>query len=263
MRWPCEATETLDRGLRRRRTKHLALDEMTSVPIEAWPTPDLYAEKRRVQATLETAGTNRQRDLESLRASRDVAIDELADLNAEVGLLERRKRPIRERRKPDTALLYATSRAQNQQQRVDRLEAQIAELETSQHRRQSHLAAHEADAHQLKAIEAVLDGRIHKAIARSVTDPPPYITKSLGRRPGRGRPDREWVRTVATVERYRVERDVTDNRTLIGPYPEQNLTDQLNWELVHRSVAECRADLGIEQPRPARELGIGPPSIGL
>ena len=258
-----EATETLDRGLRRRRTKHLALDEMTSVPIEAWPTPDLYAEKRRVQAILETAGPNRQRDLESLRASRDVAIDELAALNAEVGLLERRKRPIRERRKPDTALLYATSRAQNQQQRVDRLDAQIAELETSQHRRQSHLAAHEADAHQLKAIEAVLDGRIQKAIARSVTDPPPYITKSLGRRPGRGRPDREWVRTVATVERYRVEHDVTDNRTLIGPYPEQKLNDQLTWELVHRSVAECREDLGLEQSRVARRSGIEPPSIGL
>jgi ATP-dependent exoDNAse (exonuclease V) alpha subunit len=51
-----EATETLDRGLRRRRTKHLALDEMATVPIEAWPTPDLHAEKRRVEQMLGAAG---------------------------------------------------------------------------------------------------------------------------------------------------------------------------------------------------------------
>jgi hypothetical protein len=43
-----EGTETLDRTVRRRRAKHLALDEMATVPIEAWPTTDLRVEKRRI-----------------------------------------------------------------------------------------------------------------------------------------------------------------------------------------------------------------------
>ncbi len=183
-----EATETLDRGLRRRRTKHLALDELATVPIEAWPTPDLYAEQRRVKQILEAAGPNRQRDLDSLMASCAVAIDELAEANAEVEALRGRKRPFRERRKPDTELIRATSIVENRQDRVDRLDTEIASLEASQHRRRSHLAAHEADAHQVKAIEAILDGRTQEAIARSVTDPPSYIVKSLGRRPGRSSP---------------------------------------------------------------------------
>ena len=257
-----EATETLDRGLRRRRAKHLALDELATVPIEAWPTPDLFTEKRRVEQILGAAGPNRQRDLDSLVASRAVAIDELAEANAEVGALRGRKRPLRERRKPDTELIRATSIAENLQDRVDRLDSEIASLEASQHRRRSHLAAHEADAHQLKAIEAILDGRTQKAIARSVTDPPSYIVKSLGRRPGRGEPDREWVRTVATVERYRVEHDITDKRTLLGPYPEDNPFDQMDWEMIHNSVTETRQELGIERP-PSRGARIELPSLEL
>jgi hypothetical protein len=236
---------------------------MATVPIEAWPTPDLHAEKRRVEQVLGAAGPNRQRDLDSLVASRAVAIDELADADAEVGALQGRKRPLRDRRKLDTELIRATSRAENQQDRVDRLDSEIANLEASQHRRRSHLAAHEADAHQLKAIEAVLDGRTQKAIAHRVTDPPSYITKSLGHRPGRGAPDREWVRTVATVERYRVEHDITDKRTLLGPYPEDNPFDQMDWEMIHNSVSETRQELGHERPSPSQGLGVELPSLGL
>ena len=236
---------------------------MATVPIEAWPTPDLHAEKQRVKQILGAAGPNRQRDLDSLVASRAVAIDELAEASAEVGALRDRKRPLRARRKPDTELIRATSRAENQADRVDRLDAEIASLEASQHRRRSHLAAHEADAHQLKAIESVLDGRTQKAIARSVTDPPSYITKSLGRRPGRGVSDREWVRTVASVERYRVEHAITDKRTLLGPHPEDNPFDQMDWEMIHNNVTETRQELGIEKPRPSQGLGVELPSLSL
>jgi hypothetical protein len=256
-----DASESLERGIRRRRNKHLALDERATVPIEAWPTPDLHSEKRRVEQILGAAGPNRQRDFDSLVARRTTAVDDLAEANVEVESLRDRKRPLRERRKPDTELLRATSRADNLQDRFDRVDSEIASLETSQHRRRSHLAAHEADAHQLKAIEAILDGRTQKAIARNVTDPPSYIVKSLGRRPGRGHPDREWVRTVATVERYRVEHDVTDKRTLLGPYPEDNPFDQMDWEMIHNSVTETRQELGIER-QPSADVGVELPSLG-
>jgi len=258
-----DATETLDRTIRRRRAKHLALDEMATIPIEAWPATDLRVEKKRIERTLQAAGPNRQRDLDALHQSRTVAVYELAEDNAEVGELQRRKRPLRERRKPDTELIGATSRAERQQDRVDRLDTEITSLETSQHRRHSHLAAHQADAQQLKAIDAIIDGRTHKAIARSVTDPPTYITKTLGHRPGRGRPNREWIRAVGTVESYRVEHDITDNRTLIGPYPEANPVEQLDWDLIHISVTETRRELGLETPARSLGRGLDLPSIGL
>lgn len=160
-------------------------------------------------------------------------------------------------------LIRATSRAENRQDRADRLDAEIASLEASQHRRRSHLAAHEVDAHQLKAIEAVIDGRTDKAIARSITDPPSYITKSIGRRPGRGQPDREWVRIVASVERYRAEHDTTDKRTLLGTYPEDNPFDQMDWEMIHNRVTETRQELGIEKAPQSQDLDFGLPPPGL
>ena len=86
--------------------------------------------------------------------------------------------------------------------------------------------------------------------------------KSLGRRPGRGEPDREWVRSVATVERYRVELDITDKRTLLGSHPEDNPIDQMDWEMIHNSVTETRQELGIERP-PSRGVGIELPSLDL
>lgn len=40
------------------------------------------------------------------------------------------------------------------------------------------------------------------------------------------------MRTVANVERFRVEHDITDKRTLLGPYPEDNPFDQMDWEMI-------------------------------
>lgn len=60
------------------------------------------------------------------------------------------------------------------------------------------------------------------------------------------------MRTVATVERYRVEHDSTDKRTLLGPYPEDNPFDQMDWEMIHNSVTDPRHELGIGSPVLAR-----------
>jgi hypothetical protein len=71
------------------------------------------------------------------------------------------------------------------------------------------------------------------------------------------------VRRVATVERYRVEHDITDKRTLLGPYPEENPFDQMDWEMINNSVTETRQILGLERGRPELGVSLEPPSIGL
>ena len=71
------------------------------------------------------------------------------------------------------------------------------------------------------------------------------------------------MRTVATVEQYRVERNITDKRTLLGPYPEDNPFDQMDWEMIHNSATESHQELGIARPSPSRGMGVEMPSIGL
>ena len=58
--------ETLEQGLRRRHAKHLALDGMATVPLQAWTTTDLLAERDRIRSVLAEAPPDRSQDLVAL-----------------------------------------------------------------------------------------------------------------------------------------------------------------------------------------------------
>ena len=64
------AIELLAAGLERRRNKHLALDSIASVPLEAWSTSDLLTERARVRVILDQAPADRSADLAALIESR-------------------------------------------------------------------------------------------------------------------------------------------------------------------------------------------------
>jgi hypothetical protein len=70
------------------------------------------------------------------------------------------------------------------------------------------------------------------------------------------------VRSVAIGEQYRVEHDINDKRTLLGPCPEDNPFNQMDWETIHNSVAASRQELGIEGS-PLRGVGIKLPLLGV
>ena len=68
-----EAEDPIDilaAGLERRRNKHLALDSIATVPLEAWSTSDLVAERNRDRAILDQAPPDRSADLAALVESR-------------------------------------------------------------------------------------------------------------------------------------------------------------------------------------------------
>ena len=104
---PADPMESLANSVRQRRAKHLALDEMATVPLAAWANPDLLAERRRLQAVLDHAPPDRSADLASLAESREAMHLKLCDSRLRIATLECRKRPLRERRKPDVDLMNA------------------------------------------------------------------------------------------------------------------------------------------------------------
>jgi hypothetical protein len=217
-----EAEDPLDilaAGLERRRAKQLALDNVSSVPLDAWSTSDLVAERQRIRAVLDDAPPDRSADLAALSKSRREAERKLHEQRLSVAKLDTRKRPRRERRLPDVDLVNARHNLDYFEQQVLRLDREIAALHSSQHRRASHLAAHRAEQVELDAIDDVLQERVRQQTNRVVQDPPTYITKTLGPRPKNRNRDRMWVRAVVEVERYRLEHGVTDGRTAIGAEP--------------------------------------------
>ena len=180
--------------------------------------------------------------------ARSDTVSDLKQARFDVVRLECRRRPRRERRKPDVELLHANHRALQAHDRLTKLDNEITDVEANQHRRRSHLAAHQAHALQLDAIDDVLVERIRATVVRDVADPPHYIARALGPRPADRRLDREWVKAVVAINTYRIDHDVTDRRTTIGHQP-ADLADQLDWYSTRDQISHTQHQLGIRYRR--------------
>ena len=123
--------ETLEQGLQRRHTKQLALDAIATIPLQAWTTSELLTERDRIRSVLGEAPPDRSRDLDALRQARRDTLSDLRQADVDVARLECRKRPFRERRRPDVELIQATNTAQRLRDRVDQLDTEITRVETS------------------------------------------------------------------------------------------------------------------------------------
>jgi hypothetical protein len=237
---PQDPIDILAAGFERRRNKQLALDSIASVPLNAWSTCDLVAERKRARAILDQAPPDRSADLAALVEARREVETKLRELRLSIAKLECRKRPRKERRLPDVDLLTGKHNLAHFEQQADRLDREIAALHTSQHRRASHLAAHGVHKVEIDAIGDVLHERAGQQTTRVVQDPPSYITKAIGPRPSERAKDRAWVRAVVEIEKYRFEHDITDGRTLIGPSPTRQ-ADVVDWYAARNVIAEARA----------------------
>lgn len=253
--------ESLAHSVQQRRAKHLALDEMATVPLTAWSTSDLLTERQRLRAVLDDAPPDRSADLAALVESRRDIQSNLCDSRINVATLECRRRPLRDRRKPDVDLINACHNLGYFTRQADKLDAEIIRLETSQHRRHTHLAAHDAEQHKIDAIDSVLHERVRQNVLRAVAEPPSYITRPLGPRPSRGVTDRAWVSAVVAVEKYRVDHDITDRRTAIGSQPD-GYEASCEWYAVHERISAAQ-ELIAPPTRTVQHRAIEPPSLGI
>jgi hypothetical protein len=239
---PQDAIDILTAGLERRRAKHLALDSVASVPLDTWSTRDLIAERDRVRSILDQAPPDRSADLCSLVATREDVETKVQQQRVSVAAIEARKPRRRERGLHDFDLMTGRHNLSHFERQAERLDREIASLHASQYRRASHLTAHDAERVELDAIGDVLDERIRQHTNRAVANPPTYITRTLGARPPGGIEDRAWVRAVVAIERYRVEHDIADRRTAVGPEPPQH-AEALDWYRVCDIVSDAHEAL--------------------
>lgn len=248
--------DILAAGLERRRNKQLALASVTAVPLETWSTNDLVTERNRIRAVLDQAPPDRTADLAALERTRHD--------------IEGRKRPRKVRHLPDFDLTTAKRNLVYFEKQADRLDHEIVTIHSSQHRRASHLVAHQAEQVELDAIGDVLRERLRQQTNNVVHDPPSYITKTLGPRPIDRDTDRIWVQAVVEVERYRMAHDITDGRSAIGVEPRENRS-ALAWRRACDEIEEARQHTtgrvsttrGVER-RSGADRAQGPlPDLGL
>jgi hypothetical protein len=255
--------ETLANNVEQRRAKHLALDQVATIPLAAWTTADLHEERRRLRSVLDQAPPDRSADLSALSELHRSLDDQLRAATQAVARIEGRRRPLLQRHKPDVELITARNRVGHLEQQAGSVEAEIVRIEASQHQRASHLVAHDVDQLTLDAIDGVLTERIRQNIVRSAAEPPNYILRTIGPRPAGAAADRSWVSAVVAIESYRVDHDVIDRRTALGPEP-RNWQASLDWYAAHETVVGAQVQLGMGRTeRQLRALEVEGPSLDL
>jgi hypothetical protein len=103
--------------------------------------------------------------------------------------------------------------------------------------------------------EQLLNQRAAKALAAARIEPPAYVVKELGERPIEPTKARIWDQGVRKVERYRIERGVTDRESAFGPRPSEP-GERLAHREAERSLADHQRRLERSHRLEIRERGI-------
>jgi hypothetical protein len=103
--------------------------------------------------------------------------------------------------------------------------------------------------------EQLLDQRAAKALAAARIEPPSYIAQELGERPSEPAKACVWDRGVRNVERYRLERGVTDKESPFGPRPSEP-AERSDYRTAERSLALLQRRLELSRRLETRERGI-------
>lgn len=111
--------------------------------------------------------------------------------------------------------------AQASPERAGHLQAQIRHGQSQIARNEAQLAEMPEVRHEARAELAVTDHliaeRLRARVAAVRLDPPAYLSKELGERPGPGKERAAWDRGALEIERFRAEHGVNDRAHAFGP----------------------------------------------
>ena len=90
-----------------------------------------------------------------------------------------------------------------------------------------------------RAARALVD----RLAERDVAQPPACATATLGERPPDPRAAQEWDRGVRAIARHRVEHELTDDTSALGPEP-QDSAERSSWREARTTVRQVQHRLG-------------------
>jgi hypothetical protein len=83
---------------------------------------------------------------------------------------------------------------------------------------------------------------------------PRWLTETLGDRPEHDRESDTWVRAARAIAAFRLDHDISDSHTALGPEPSLDDTHRHEWDQANALIERTQRELG-HQP-PAREHGL-------
>ena len=112
-----------------------------------------------------------------------------------------------------------------------------------------------------EGIEAAIDqlqqdyDQVRDVLADRLLDRRPrWLTEALGDRPEHDRESETWDRAARAIAAFRLDHDISDSRTALGPEPSLDDTHRHEWDQANALIERTQRQLG-HQP-PAREHGL-------
>ena len=112
-----------------------------------------------------------------------------------------------------------------------------------------------------EGIEAAIDQlhqdyhQVRDALADRLLDRRPrWLTEALGDRPEHDRESETWDRAARAIAAFRLDHDISDSRTALGPEPSLGDAHRHEWDQANALIERTQRQLG-HQP-PAREHGL-------
>jgi chromosome segregation ATPase len=172
-----------------------------------------------------------------------------------LGALEPAKRRLGRIRDPDATERSFLATA------VETDERALSELRTERTRLQRELGDPGQVRSEREGIEAAIQkleqdyDQVRDVLADQLLDRRPrWLTEALGDRPEHDRESETWDRASRSVAGFRLDHDISDSRTALGPEPSFGEAHRHDWNQAKALLERAQRQLG-HQP-PARENGL-------
>ena len=140
-------------------------------------------------------------------------------------------------------------------------ERALSEVRTERTRLQRELGDPDQVRSEREGIEAAIEqlqhdyDQVRDVLAERLLDRrPTWLTDALGDRPEHDRGSETWDRAARSLASFRLDHDISDSRTALGPEPCLGDTHRHAWDQANALLGRAQRQLG-HQP-PAREHGL-------
>lgn len=128
---------------------------------------------------------------------------------------------------------------------LDKLRNQLNEAESSQSVRTRMLDTLPEKKSRLSEFSDEIDRRVSLRVELQIAEPSAYIERSLGKRPEDDERSKSWVRGIEIIERFRLERGVTDEKYALGR--ESDLVTNMRLNAVREEIDPPKRSKGMRR----------------
>jgi hypothetical protein len=226
-RHPLEPRDQLAVALRHDRHDRLAIDHLNVSTVHD-ELRALLHEHSRLTSVSQAMPPDPRPEIAALTEQRLDLVDRVAQWRAR---LDDARPGVRHRRQRLAARLAAERGLDLSTRRLADVERALDRAHADQRRHAEYQRTHDLELHRLAELDTHIERSLDRLVSIHAANPPQHL-RTLGSYPTDARRQDMWRRAAITVERYRIQHDVTDEQHALGSMPD----DPEAWRAARRAL---------------------------